>query len=93
MEEEKAELGFWLYPEYWGKGIMSEVITMVVTYGFEQMLLLRIEAFVEFGNVKSGKTLTRLGFKHEKDLKDCEVKGDKRITLEVYSILNKKATP
>src|SRR5688572_7252902 len=30
----KAEIGFWLLPEYWGKGVMAEALPLIWNYGF-----------------------------------------------------------
>lgn len=40
----RAEIGFELSKDYWGKGIASEAIRSIICYGFEQMDLQRIEA-------------------------------------------------
>jgi ribosomal-protein-alanine N-acetyltransferase len=36
-ENRKAEVGFWLMPEYWGKGTMKEVMPYIYKYGFESL--------------------------------------------------------
>ena len=46
----KVELGFWLLPKYWGKGIISECMPFVCNYAFAELKLHRIEAFVEMLN-------------------------------------------
>ena len=33
-EHRKAEIGCWILPQYWGGGIMQEVIAFVMDYGF-----------------------------------------------------------
>ncbi|WP_200912241.1 GNAT family N-acetyltransferase [Pedobacter sp. Leaf216] len=37
--EEKAEIGFWLLPEYWGLGIINESARFVCSYAFENLNL------------------------------------------------------
>ncbi|HZZ75503.1 MAG TPA: GNAT family N-acetyltransferase, partial [Puia sp.] len=49
----KAEIGFWLMPESWGKGIIKESVLPVLDYGFGKMHLKQIEAEVETENVMS----------------------------------------
>src|SRR6478609_38399 len=46
-EHGKAEIGFWLLCQYWNKGIMTEAIPLICNYGFDELGLHRIEAFVE----------------------------------------------
>ncbi|AKA36108.1 GNAT family N-acetyltransferase [Flagellimonas lutaonensis] len=43
----KAEVGFWLLPQHWGKGIMRETMPEILKYGFGRLNLHRIEGFVE----------------------------------------------
>ncbi|TFA99651.1 putative N-acetyltransferase p20 [Trichoderma ghanense] len=59
-------LGYWLSPRYWGQGIMTEVISSLSSWAFEQLpTLLRIEATVIEENRGSIKVLERAGFHHE----------------------------
>src|SRR5690606_31114159 len=34
-EHKKAEIGFWLLPEFWQKGIMTETIPLICDYAFD----------------------------------------------------------
>lgn len=36
-EHKKAEIGLWLLPDFWGKGIMTEVMPLICNYGFEKL--------------------------------------------------------
>lgn len=87
-EHKKAEVGFWLFPEYWGQGIMTEAMEIILQYGFEKLQLHRIEGFVETANQNCKSALKKLEFDLEGTLKDCEYKNGKFITLEVYAKLN-----
>lgn len=82
----KAEIGFWLLPEYWGQGIVSEAITEILYYGFETLNLHRIVGFAEIENVNSKKTLSKPGFVHEGTMKDCEIKNGTYISIDIYAI-------
>lgn len=86
-EHKKGEIGFWLLPEYWGKGIITEAMPPVCEYAFKQMDLHRIEAFVESENRDSKKVLQKFGFVHEGCMRDCEVKNGKFISLDIYARL------
>jgi ribosomal-protein-alanine N-acetyltransferase len=61
----KAEIGFWLLPGYWGKGIMKEAIPLICNCGFNVLGLHRIEGFVETENIACKKLMTSLNFKHQ----------------------------
>ncbi|WP_211748655.1 GNAT family N-acetyltransferase [Paenibacillus sp. Marseille-Q4541] len=69
-QESKAEIGFDLSPQYWGKGLMQEALLKVIRIGFDSMRLHYIEAITEIKNVPSQKLLKKIGFNEEKDLKD-----------------------
>jgi ribosomal-protein-alanine N-acetyltransferase len=83
-EARKAELGFWLLPEYWGLGIMQETMPVILQAGFEQLKLERIEGFVETKNSNCLKALHRLGFKHESTEQDAEEKNGRWIAIATF---------
>lgn len=87
-QHRKAEIGFWLLPEYWGMGIMKEAMPLIVEYGFSQLNLHRIEALVETENKNCKAAITRLNFQHEGTMRECEVKNGKYISLDIYAALN-----
>ncbi|MBL4593257.1 MAG: GNAT family N-acetyltransferase [Flavobacteriales bacterium] len=87
-ERKKAEIGFWLLPENWRKGIMTEAIPLILAYGFNKLGLKRIEGFIETENHNCKKAIEKLNFKLEKTMKDCEIKNGEKISLDVYAILN-----
>ncbi len=88
-ENRKAEIGFWLLPENWGKGIMKEVMPVICNYGFKNLRLHRIEGFVESENSNCKNGLKKLDFDFEGTMRDCEVKNGKYISIEIYSAINK----
>ena len=85
----KAEIGFWLLPAFWGKGIMKEAVPLIVDYGFSKLHLHRIEGLVESDNQNCKNAMSKLDFQHEGTMRDCEVKNGKFISLEIYARLNK----
>ena len=87
-EHKKAEIGFWLLPENWGKGIMTETMPLIFNYAFNNIGLHRIEGFVETENFNCKKALAKLNFKLEGTMQDCEIKNGAFISLEIYSKLN-----
>lgn len=83
--ENKAEIGFWLLPDFWGKGIMKEAMPLISDFGFEKLKLSRIEGFVETHNLKCKKAMSKLDFVNEGTLKDSEMKNGKSIRIDVYA--------
>jgi ribosomal-protein-alanine N-acetyltransferase len=64
-----AEIGYELHPAYWHKGIMAEALAAVLTYGFQELELHRIEANPLGTNEASQRLLLSLGFRHEGTLR------------------------
>ena len=79
------EIGFWLLPEYWGKGIMTEGLPLIYNYGFNHLGLHRIERSVETENTICKKAIAKLKFSYEGTMKDCEIKNGKFISLDIYA--------
>jgi ribosomal-protein-alanine N-acetyltransferase len=86
-EHKKAEIGFWLLPNYWGQGIMKEAMPQICNFGFNKLGLHRIEGFVEAENINCKNAMAKLDFKHEGTMKDCEIKSGKFISLDIYAKL------
>jgi [ribosomal protein S5]-alanine N-acetyltransferase len=87
QQHRKAEIGYWLLPANWHKGIISEVMSPVVQYLFRVVQVHRIEALVEEGNIDSNKVLERAGFMFEGSMRDTEIKNGEFISLRMYSLL------
>ncbi|GKU79186.1 GNAT family N-acetyltransferase [Paenibacillus sp. L3-i20] len=69
-EGSRAEIGFDLSPDFWGKGLMQEALQKILNVGFEIMELDYIEATTEHENSRSQKLLEKMGFNREPYLKD-----------------------
>ena len=86
-DKKQAEIGFWLLPEHWGKGYMTEAMPAICSYAFANMGINRIEGFVETDNVNCKKAMAKLQFQLEKTMPDCEEKNGKLISIDVYAKL------
>ena len=64
-QNRRAEMGYILAREAWGKGLMHEALTALLDWGFGPLGLHRVEADVDPRNVASVKSLERLGFARE----------------------------
>jgi ribosomal-protein-alanine N-acetyltransferase len=69
-ERYKAEMGYDLNPAFWGMGIMTETLSAIIQYGFDQMGLHRIEVLISRPNKRSQTLIRKLGFKREGVLRD-----------------------
>lgn len=61
-----VELIYALVPELWGLGYATEVAGAMLTFGFEQCGLARIEATVDPPNLASKRVLEKIGMVHER---------------------------
>lgn len=62
----RAELGYGMTNvDYREQGLMREALKAIIDYGFNEMKLNRVEAFVADYNMASLKTIARLNFKEE----------------------------
>ncbi|WP_299124395.1 GNAT family protein [uncultured Winogradskyella sp.] len=87
-DHNRAEIGYELFDDsYKGQGIMSEVIALIVNYGFNKMNLERIEAFVSPNNTPSIKLLKRMKFKQEGILKHHYFDNNKMDDSIVFALL------
>jgi ribosomal-protein-alanine N-acetyltransferase len=89
-EHKKAEIGFWLISDFWGQGIMTEVMPLICNYGFDKLGLHRIEGIVETENINCKRAMAKLDFRHEGTMGDCEIKNGKFISLDIYAKLKEK---
>lgn len=60
-----AELGYVLSPEYWGKGIATEVVARVIDFGFSRLELNRIYSRYMVENTASRRVMEKCGMRFE----------------------------
>ncbi len=60
-----AELGYWLAPEAWGRGLATAAVSAIVPWAFEALGVVRVWAAVFDGNVASARVLEKCGFAFE----------------------------
>lgn len=65
-----AEIGYELNRVYWRRGIMFEAVSAILTYGFTELELHRIEATIDIANEASKGLLLKLGFTYEGNLRE-----------------------
>ena len=66
---DRAETGYELSRAFWGKGIMTEAMSAILTFGFSELGLHRIEAIIDIANERSKNLLLKLGFTYEGNLR------------------------
>ncbi|MGK5025485.1 GNAT family N-acetyltransferase [Janthinobacterium sp. RB2R34] len=83
----RIDLGYWLLPQYWGRGIMRTALPPILQHAFMRMNIHRVHADVEPDNLASANLLRTLGFVHEGTLRDVECKNGGHVSLHQFSLL------
>ncbi|MBA2288095.1 MAG: GNAT family N-acetyltransferase [Ktedonobacteraceae bacterium] len=82
-----AETGYELHRAYWRQGIMAEAMPAILTYGFTELGLHRIEAAVDPRNTRSKGLLLRLGFTYEGNLRQRFFFRDQFLDAHYFGLL------
>lgn len=85
-----AEIGYDLAHQFWGKGYMSEALSSIIKYGFLNLNLNRIHAFVALENSASIKLLEKFSFKREGIFRDRYFCKEEFHDVYNYSLLKKE---
>ncbi len=86
----RAEIGFALRHDQWGRGYMSEATRTLVRFAFEELELHRIEADVDPRNEASIRLLERLGFQREGYLRERWLVGQEANDTIFYGLLRRE---
>ena len=84
------EIGYELHPDYWGKGLASEAINLLMKTCYEQnfpITLNRITAITHLSNFASISLLQKLGFQQEGILKEYGFWKGEYQTVRLFSLL------
>jgi ribosomal-protein-alanine N-acetyltransferase len=88
VPHKRAELGYWLLPELWGKGVARECVKAILSYAFGELGIHRVGADVDIENIRSSTLLESLGFQLEGIRRGCEIKNGVFLDLKQYSLLS-----
>lgn len=88
--QKNCEIGYWLGRDYWNKGIMSQVVHMMVQYIFQNYSVHKIYAEIFADNLASAHILQKNGFIKEAHFKDHIYKDGSYYDAEIYSLLGEK---
>lgn len=86
-EHRRAEIGYWLLPAYWGRGLAQEAVAEALRHAFAHLGIHRIGADVDMGNHASAALLAALGFTREGVRRGYEMKDGRPIDLQLFSLL------
>lgn len=82
-----AEVGYWLSEKYWGKGLMSDAVSVMVDYAFTRKSWLRIFATIFEHNLSSMRVLEKCGFKKEAIHRKAVMKEGQLLDEHLFSLL------
>jgi ribosomal-protein-alanine N-acetyltransferase len=81
----RCEIGYWFFPEYWGKGYGKESMDILLKTLAKQQNIHRFVAEVEPENTASVALLNSLGFNREAVFKEHEFRNNQFADLEIWA--------
>lgn len=73
--------------EFWGRGVATEVLQLMLKYAFETLRMHRVWAAAIEGNVRSTRLVKRAGFAYEGTMREAIITVEGFSNLEFYSLL------
>jgi RimJ/RimL family protein N-acetyltransferase len=93
LRNARAEIGFALGREHWGRGLAREAVSVLLDHAFGEMGLHRIEADSDPGNQPSIRLLERLGFRREGYLPERWYVGGRWHDTVMFGLLKRDWRP
>jgi RimJ/RimL family protein N-acetyltransferase len=87
LDQEDAELGYWIGKPYWNHGYCSEAARAVLYFAFTELHLNRVHAHHFSHNTASGRVMEKIGMRHERRLPQRMKKWEEFFDVEAYGIL------
>ena len=81
-----AELGYWLAEPFWGRGIISKAVPLIVTEAFKTLEISRIVAKPFNTNFVSHRVLEKSGFQREAIVEKIVFKNGEYLDEYIYAI-------
>ena len=82
-----ADIGYWLTPEEWGKGIMTQAVRRMCDLTFAVTDIIRIQAEVFAPNAASLRVLEKCGFVQEGTLRKGAYKRGEFFDSRIYGLV------
>lgn len=86
-DNRRAEIGYALAREHWGRGLMHEALQLLVDWAFRELRLHRLEADIDPANAASARSLERLGFQREGLLRERWIVDGRAADTAFYGLL------
>ena len=89
-KNKNAELEYWLGKKYWGHGIATEAVGLVLDLVFKKWKFHRIYANTFHKNIASQKVLKKIGFKLEDRMREKWWRGNQWHDILNFGILKRE---
>ncbi len=83
----RGEISYIVHPELWGRGYATKIATMLISYGFDELDLHRIQATCDPRNPASAAVLRKAGLQYEGRLRGTMKIRDGWRDSELFAIL------
>ena len=87
FKNKAGEIAYIVNPNYWGKGIATEVAALLIEFGFNELKLHRIYATCDPRNIGSSKVLEKVGMVKEGKIRENLMFKDGWRDSLLYSVL------
>lgn len=86
LRVDRTELGYWLAPPLWNKGLMTEAASAVVRFAFDTIGLHKITTRCFVDNTASRRVIEKVGFRFVGRAEDDVFKDGRWITHLLYEL-------
>lgn len=87
IRRHSAEMGYWLAPEFWGRGIMTDAVRAAMDYAFATFPINRLWAGAFEWNPASMRVLEKAGFSFEARLRQSAYKDGVFVDELIYAVV------
>jgi [ribosomal protein S5]-alanine N-acetyltransferase len=89
----RAEVGYWVLPQFRRRGIASQALDLVTGWAFDRLPVDRIDLFIDPGNQASKLVAQQRGYAHEARLRSFRVYRGGSCDLDLYGRLRPTPPP
>ncbi|MEJ2248209.1 MAG: GNAT family protein [Candidatus Lokiarchaeota archaeon] len=89
-KHKRAEIGIWISPKYWNKGIGTQALSLLESIAFNYLKLIRLEAHIALPNKKSIYLFEKCDFDKEGLLRSYMKIRDEFYDSYIFAKINKK---
>ena len=90
LQNNSAEIGYVLHPEFWGKGLAKEAVFRLMAFGFAELRLHRLSAKIMTNNTASKRVAEKCGMRHEATYVEGMLIKGRYETIDEYALLAKE---